>query len=689
MSKVRVFALAKELGLKSKSLIKALGHLGVSDVTPASAIDEDTASAVRELIHEQLEKARERARAEQTEAEPASEQAEKVAGEAEEVAAEEPEEIEEGEEEPRDIEDVIEEESEDFEEQELTTPSGLHEDHPGAYMDIAEIERRIAEAREETEEPEEAVESQVTPLPELAKRPSGSPPDTAVEVPPVVTVLGHVDHGKTTLLDALRQTNVVAGESGGITQHIGASEIEVGDSRIVFIDTPGHEAFTALRARGASITDIAVLIVAADDGIMPQTVEAINHAKAADVPIIVAINKIDLPNANPERVKQQLLEHELVPEEWGGDTIVVEISAEQRENLDELVEMILLVAEVQELWADPEAAFAGVVVESGVTESEGAVATILVRNGDIHVGDIVVCGPHHGRVRALRNWRAEDVDRMGPGRPVEVVGLDDAPDAGSIMTRADSLQDAREIAEQRAEDARQIDMEKSKRAALRELFDGLVSGEVKDLNLIIKADVFGSAQALDGKLMQLDRQLDEIDITVIAKAVGPVTVSDVMLAKASEAIIIAFRVPSPTSVQQMAEDERVEIRSYDVIYEALEDIVAAASGLLEPVVEKQVIGHAEVLQTFKSSRVGVVAGCRVTDGRMEVNADIGVARDGDIVFEGAIDSLRRFENDVRTVEAPNECGLASDDFNGWEVGDQIEASIKVTVERRISPDDLQ
>ncbi|MFO7945333.1 MAG: translation initiation factor IF-2 [Armatimonadota bacterium] len=689
MSKVRVFALAKELGLKSNSLIKALSHLGIDDVTPASAIDDETATAVRELLHEQLQRARERAQAQKKETE--EEAPEKAPAKAEE-ATEEVAETDEDDE-VTDIEDLEEElekeekKLEEFEQQVRT--DGLHESHPGAYMEIEEIEERIAEAREQAEEPDGQEDQQVTPLPELAKRPSGPRPDNAVDIPPVVTVLGHVDHGKTTLLDALRETNVVDGESGGITQHIGASELDVGDNGIVFIDTPGHEAFTALRARGASITDIVILVIAADDGIMPQTVEAINHAKAADVPIVVAINKCDLPAANPERVKQQLLEHELVPEEWGGDTITVEISAEKRENLDELVEMLLLVAEVQELWANPDAEFAGVVVESGVTESEGAVATVLIRNGEIEVGDVVVCGPCHGRVRALRNWLGEGIERMGPGHPVEVVGLGDAPDAGSIMTKAADLQEARDRAEHRAEATRQIQMDASKRAALRELFDGLVSGEVKELNLIVKADVYGSAQALESKLMQLDRKLDQIDITVIAKAVGPVTVSDVMLAKASEAIIIAFRVPSPMSVEQMAEDERVEIRTYEVIYEALDDIVAAASGLLEPIIETRIIGHAQVLQTFKSSRAGVVAGCRVTDGHLEINADIRVLRDGEIVYEGTIDSLRRFENDVRSVDAPNECGVATNDFNNWEVGDQIEASQDIEVEQRISPDDLR
>jgi len=675
LAKVRVFSLAKELGLKSSALVKALGHMGVPNLTPASAIDEDTATAVRELLAEQLTKARERAKeAEQTAraeaevaraagADPAS-----GAGDAQTEAA---------------AEEEIKQREEGLESLEREMADhGFGPTHPGAYTSIEEIERHMAEV-EATAEPKLQPDA-VTPLPELAKRPTGARPDSAVDVAPVVTVLGHVDHGKTALLDALRSTNVVADESGGITQHIGASEVEVGDKRVVFIDTPGHEAFTAIRARGAQINDITVLVIAADDGIMPQTVEAINHAKAADVPIIVAINKCDLPAADPERAKQQLLEHELVPEEWGGDTIVVEISAITKQGLDDLLDMVLLVAEVQELWADSEGDFVGVVIETGVATSEGAVATVLIRNGTLRVGDSIVAGAEHGRVRRLRDWRGKSHKEMGPGRPVEIIGLGGTPDAGEIATRADSPKAAREAAAVRQQQAWERDIEVSRSATLRELFAGMRTGETEQLNVIIKADVYGSAQALESKLLQLDSQLQEVDIEVIYAGVGPINESDVMLARASDAIMIGFHVQASDSVRQTAEAERVEIRIYDIIYEVIDDIIAAASGLLKPVIEEPPIGKAEVLQIFRGSRVGVVAGCRVTEGKLQPGAKMVVVREGEVVYEGTIDSLRHFDQDVSQIEAPGECGVATRGFRQWQVGDIIEASVEQEVERRLS-----
>ena len=686
MAKVRVFALAKELGLKSSSLIKALNHMGVPNLTPASAIDGETAVAVRELLMEQLAKARERAKeAEQPEAPvaetvsepqqaPVAPPVEADVAQQQEVAAAVPE--------PDDESEIKEREQELAMLERQIAGHGFGPSHPAAYSSIEDLEQRIAQV-EATADAEPRPDA-VLPLPELAKRHSGPRPETATEVPAVVTVLGHVDHGKTSLLDALRNTRVVAGESGGITQHIGASELEVNGKRIVFIDTPGHQAFTAIRARGAQITDVAVLIVAADDGIMPQTVEAINHAKAADVPIIVAINKCDLPTANPERVKQQLLEHELVPEEWGGETIVVEISATTGQGLDDLVEMLLLVGEVQELWADPTADFVGVVIEAGVATSEGAVCTLLTRNGTLRVGDSLVAGSHFGRVRRLRDWTGKSVKEMDPGRPVEVIGLSGTPDAGEIVTRAAGPKEAREIASAREEQARQHDIEASRAAALRELFAGMRSGEVEQLSVIIKADVYGSAQALEANLMDLDSRLDEVDIEVIHVGVGPVTESDVMLARASEAIILAFRVDYAPAVSQTAEVEGVEIRPYQIIYEVLDDIVAAVSGMLKPVVETRPIGKAEVLQIFRSSRAGVVAGCRVVEGRLQRNAKINVVRNGESVYQGTLNSLRRFEQDVSQVEAPAECGVATEGYRGWQVGDIIEATIEVEMERRVS-----
>jgi len=675
LAKVRVFSLAKQLGLKSSALIKALGHMGVSNLTPASAIDEDTAATVRELLAEQLTKARDRAK----EAEAAAREEAEAAPE---VPADETKAVTDTDDEAE-LEQEIKQREEELKVLERQIAShGFGPTHPGAYTSIEEIERRMAEV-EATAEPQEQPDA-VMPLPERAKRPTGTPPDSAVPVPPVVTVLGHVDHGKTSLLDQLRSTDVVAGESGGITQHIGASELEVRDKRIVFIDTPGHEAFTAIRARGAQVNDIAVLVIAADDGIMPQTVEAINHAKAAEVPIIVAVNKCDLPTADPERVKQQLLEHELVPEAWGGDTIVVEISALTGDGLAELVDMLLLVAEVQELWADPEADFVGVVIEAGLTTSEGAVATILTRNGTLRVGDSIVAGANHGRVRRLRDWRGRSVKEMGPGRPVEIVGFSGTPEAGEIAVRAEDPKAARETAAAHEEQVWERDMETSRAAALRELFAGMRSGEAEELSVIVKADVYGSAQAVEAKLLELDDRLEEVIIEVIHTGVGPINESDVMLARASEAIIIGFRAEAPDSVAQTAEAEGVEIRLYDVIYEVIDDIIAAASGLLKPVVEQRPIGKAEVLQTFRSSRAGVVAGCRVTEGRLQPRAKIAVIRDGEVIYSGTLDSLRHFDRDVSEIEAPGECGVAIAQFRQWQVGDIIEASVEVEVERRLS-----
>jgi translation initiation factor IF-2 len=543
------------------------------------------------------------------------------------------------------------------------------------------LEEQLAELEVEVVEPEEEV---LAPLPEVAQRASGERPDDVIDVPPVVAVLGHVDHGKTTLLDGIRDTDVVSTESGGITQHIGASEIQVGERSIVFLDTPGHAAFTAMRARGGQVADIVVLIIAADDGVMPQTVEAIGHARAADVPIVVAINKVDMPGANPDQVKQQLLEHELVAEEWGGDAVIVPISALNQENIDELLEMILLVAEVQELWADPDAEFAGVVIEVGMDESRGPVATILVRNGRIAVGDVLVCGSAQGRVRQLSDWRGKSVKEMGPGHPVEVVGLSAVPEAGELMVKADSVKEARGLTAARLEQERLAALEGSARASLRDLYRELGELAVKDLNLVLKADVSGSVQALEQSLKQLDRQLEEVEINIVHTGVGDVAESDVLLAVASEAIILGFHVGVSSPATRLAEDEHVEIRTYDVIYEALEDIQAAMLGMLEPIYEEVSVGRAEVRQIFRISRVGVIAGCAITNGRAERGAKMIVRRAGEVVFEGILESLRHFNQDVSALDAPNECGIATPEFRGWEEGDEIEIIAQVEVPRTVS-----
>lgn len=669
---VRIFQLARKLGLRSEALLQVLAELGVSDVSAASSIDMETASAAAELLAEQaLGARRQREEREAAEAEAAkAAQAEKAASEEAKpvaVAAEaepaaqtaEAQEIEE--EEPE--EDVY-----------VTAP-------PWASPEsLRTLEEQLAELEVEVVEPEEVL----APLAEVAQRASGERPDNAVDVPPVVAVLGHVDHGKTTLLDGIRDTDVVSTESGGITQHIGASEIQVGERSIVFLDTPGHAAFTAMRARGGQVADIVVLIIAADDGVMPQTVEAIGHARAADVPIVVAINKVDMPGANPDQVKQQLLEHELVAEEWGGDAVIVPISALNRENIDELLEMILLVAEVQELWADPDAEFAGVVVEAGMDESRGPVATILVRNGRIAVGDVLVCGSAQGRVRQLSDWRGKSLKEMGPGHPVEVVGLSAVPEAGELMVTADSVKDARGLTTARLEEERLAALEGSARASLRDLYRELGELAVKDLNLVLKADVSGSVQALEQSLKQLDGQLEEVEINIVHTGVGDVAESDVLLAVASEAIILGFHVGVSSPAARLAEDEHVEIRTYDVIYEALEDIQAAMLGMLEPIYEEVSVGRAEVRQIFRISRVGVIAGCAITNGRAERGAKMIVRRTGEVVFEGILESLRHFDRDVSTLEAPNDCGIATSEFRGWEEGDEIEIIAQVEVPRTVS-----
>jgi len=650
LAKVRIFSLAKQLGLRSEALITALSELGVEGATPATAIDEDTARAAAQLLAEQAEQARRAALASQQVAAEATPEP----GKAGEV--------------------VTEEEEWEEEAEELVGPSPFYE----AEDPLAELERQLAQLEAQAREEPEA---QVTPLPELVARPTGPAPEDMVAVPPVVTVLGHVDHGKTTLLDTLRNTNVVEGEHGGITQHIGASEIEFQDRRIVFIDTPGHEAFTQMRARGAQVTDVAVLIVAADDGVMPQTVEAIGHAKAAGVPIVVAINKIDLPTANPDRVKQQLLEHELVPEEWGGDVVVCEISALTGQGLDELLEMILLVTDVQQLWGEPEAEFAGIVVEASMDPSQGPLATVLVRRGTLSVGDVVIGGTAYGRVRHLRDWRGKSVRSIECGRPVEVVGLNDVPEAGEVVTAAESPKAARQLAEERVSAARASTLTGGAGVRLRALYDELHGQERADLNIVLKADAWGSVQAMQSSLEALGNELEEINLSVVHSAVGEVTESDVTLAVASKAIIIGFNVGVSDSARRLANDENVEIRIYNVIYEALEDVRDAMYGLLKPVYEQQRIGTAEVLQLFRAGRL-VVAGCRVAEGRLERGARIVVTRNGGEVFEGTLETLRHFERNVSRIEAPSECGVSTSEFHRWQEGDRIEAFIEVEVERR-------
>jgi len=504
-------------------------------------------------------------------------------------------------------------------------------------------------------------------------------PEDLLPRPPVVTVMGHVDHGKTSLLDAIREARVTQGEAGGITQHIGAYEVQVGDNKIVFLDTPGHEAFTSMRARGASVTDIAVLVVAADDGVMPQTVEAISHAKAANVPIIVAINKIDKPTANVERIKQELVEHELLPEDWGGDTITVPVSAKQKTNIDELLEMILLVAEMQELKANPNRNAVGTIIEAQLDKGKGPVATVLIQKGTLSIGDMVVCGTAYGRVRAMFDDGGKRIKKAGPSTPVQILGLSEVPDAGEILYAVEDEKTAREFAERRKEILREEQLKSTSKVSLDDLFERIKEGEIKDLNIIIKADVRGSIEALAQSIEKLET--DEVKINIIHGGVGGISESDIMLASASNAIVIGFNVRPNLPAIEAAKREQVDVRTYRVIYEAIEDIQAAVKGMLEPTLVEEVLGRVEVRDTFKLPNNMVVAGIYVLNGKITRNAKVRLLRNDVVVYEGNVASLKRFKDDVREVAAGYEAGLGLENFNDVKVGDMIEAYIIKEIER--------
>ena len=497
--------------------------------------------------------------------------------------------------------------------------------------------------------------------------------------PPVVTVMGHVDHGKTSLLDAIRHTGVVASEAGGITQHIGASVVNINGRQITFIDTPGHEAFTAMRARGAQVTDVIVLVVAADDGVMPQTIEAINHAKAADVPIVVAVNKIDKPGANPDRVRQELTEYGVIPEEWGGQNMFVEVSAKQKLHIDDLLETILLQADVLELKANPDALASGFVIEANLDKGRGPVATVLIQRGTLHTGDALVAGTSYGHVRALINPRGEHVDAAYPADPVEILGLSSVPTAGDEFRVFEDERDARKLAEERALRERLAAQETKSHMSLDDLFSRIEEGKQTDLNLIVKADVQGSIEALRDAFEKMDQS--EVRINIVHSAVGGITETDVTLAAASDAIIIGFNVRPTGKSKQQAEKEKVDIRLYRVIYQAIEDINAARVGLLSPDIVEEDTGIAEVRETFKVPKVGTIAGCYITEGEISRDDKVRIVRDGTVIFEGSIASLRRFKDDVKTVKQGYECGIGIDGYQDLKVGDTIEGYTVKEVER--------
>ncbi|MCE8088452.1 translation initiation factor IF-2 [Listeria monocytogenes] len=501
-----------------------------------------------------------------------------------------------------------------------------------------------------------------------------------VERPPVVTIMGHVDHGKTTLLDSLRNTKVTLGEAGGITQHIGAYQLEIHDKKITFLDTPGHAAFTAMRARGAQITDITILVVAADDGVMPQTIEAINHAKAAGMPIIVAVNKIDKPQANPDRVMQELTEYELVPEAWGGDTIFAPISAKFGEGLENLLDMILLVSEVEELKANPDRRAIGSVIEAELDKGRGPVATLLVQDGTLNIGDPIVVGNTFGRVRAMVNDLGRRVKKVGPSTPVEITGLNDVPQAGDRFVVFEDEKTARNIGETRASRALVAQRSATNRVSLDNLFEHMKAGEMKEVNVIIKADVQGSVEALAASLRKID--VEGVNVKIIHTAVGAINESDITLAAASNAIVIGFNVRPTAQAREAAENESVDIRLHRVIYKAIDEIEAAMKGMLDPEFQEKIIGQAQVRQTINVSKVGTIAGCYVTDGKIIRDSGVRIIRDGIVVFEGEIATLKRFKDDAKEVAKGYECGITVQNFNDIKEDDVIEAYVMEEIERK-------
>lgn len=507
-------------------------------------------------------------------------------------------------------------------------------------------------------------EVDLTEIPEIE-----DDPKTLSLRPPVVTVMGHVDHGKTSLLDAIRKTSVTTNEAGGITQHIGAYQVMCNGQKIVFLDTPGHEAFTAMRARGAQVTDIAVLVVAADDGVMPQTLEAINHAKAAKVPIVVAINKMDKPGANPDHVKQQLAEHELIPEEWGGTTIMVPVSAKKKEGISDLLEMLLLVAEVQELKANANREARGVVIEARLDKGRGPVASVLVQNGTLHIGDFIIAGTACGKVRAMINDRGEKVKKAGPSMPVEILGLADVPEAGDELAALDEKL-AKTIAEKRIEKQRN-ELMRAKKVSLDDLFNQINEGDIKELNILIKADVQGSVEAVSSSLLGLNKNESEVRVSIVHSGVGAVTESDVMLASAANALVIAFNVRPDANARKLADTEKIDIHTYRVIYEAIDDIQAAMKGMLAPKYKEVIQGKVEIRQVMKFSKA-LVAGSYVLEGKVCNNSKIRIIRDNIVVYEGQIESLRRFKDDVKEVATGYECGITIDNYRDFKEGDILE-----------------
>ena len=674
MAKIRIHQLAKELGITNSELIELLRELGEDVKSHSSTIDETTADAVRELLQEKVgEELTQQVILLPRRALPPLELAERLKVDLGTIMSQlmkwgtivAPTQ-------PLDLEVVVK----------LVKELGyeFQFERDGEKREEAETPPATTEKVTVTEDKPAVMETEEETTVEEEEKPTEVIPKRLRPRPPVITVMGHVDHGKTTLLDAIRKTNIAEREYGQITQHIGAYEVEWKGRTIVFIDTPGHEAFTALRARGAMVTDIVVLVVAADDGVMPQTVEAINHARAAEVPIIVAINKIDRPDANSDRVKVQLSELGLVPEEWGGETICVPISALKGEGIDELLEMILLVADLMELKADPEAPAWGYILEAKMDPKRGPTATVIVKQGTLCKGDWVVAGTTYGRIRLMTDWKGNEVREAPPSKPVAILGLEELPIAGDKLEVVEDGKIAKEIAEQRAELQRLHQLQPTRRITLEDFFAQMQAGKVKELNLIVKADVQGSVDAITYSLSRLEHP--EVKINIIHKDVGDISENDVMLAAASNAVILGFNVRIDPSGRRALQHEQVDVRLYRIIYELIDDVKRAIVGLLEPIRREEILGVAEVRATFKT-RFGIVAGCYVRSGRLVFNAPCRVIRNGQVIATTRIISLRHYTEDRTEIPEGMECGVGLEDFSAFEIGDLIEAFQVVEVQRSV------
>ncbi len=648
MKQVKISQLAKDLGVSNGELIVALKDLGAEVDTENQTVDTTAAELVREYIQEKKE----------------AEAAGKVVEMGSSISV-------------RDLAEAMGIQPGDLQKRLVEQGILATLNHQLTFDDASHLAQRYGYTVKKGKPSETKSEKPASIQPQPKTKRSGK----AVPRPPVVTIMGHVDHGKTTLLDSIRKTNVTAQEFGGITQHIGAYQVEINGRKITFLDTPGHAAFTAMRARGAGITDIAVLVVAADDSVMPQTVEAIDHAKAAGVPIIVAINKIDKPEANVERTKQQLTEYDLVPEEWGGDTVMCEVSAKTGEGIPHLLEMILLVADLADLQAEASGTVHGAIVEAKLDKGRGPVATVLIQQGTLKVGVPVVAGQSYGKVKAMFDENGQRVTKAGPSTPVEILGLSSVPMAGDILVSAKSEKDAKQIAERRMQASRSERMERIQRVTLQDLYRQIQEGAVKELNVILKGDVQGSVEAVRHSLEQLGT--DEVRVKIIHTGVGNISESDIILASASNAVVIGFNVKSDAAAGRAAEQENVDVRHYNIIYELINDVKGALAGLLEPVIEEEYLGRAEVRAVFNLSKAGTIAGCYVLDGKVVRNAMMRILRNDEVIYKGKLDSLKHFKEDVREMAAGFECGIATSGFGDYEVGDIVEVYNEKEVARAL------